>query len=162
MRGVFVDIENELNEIAREADLLAAAIELYRHDAATADRARAWLDVQGLASATEKIYTGCERVMVMIAREIDGAPVDHAEGWHSTLLRRLANPYPGIREAVISGECRDALDRLRSFRHRERNSYGLALDPEIVRERATEACKAFAHFRAEIAAFAGLPGTRGA
>lgn len=153
MRGIFVDIENELNEIAREANLLADAMELYRHDAATADITRSWLDVQGLSSGTEKIYTGCERVMIKIARDIDGADIGRADDWHSSLLKRMANPFPSIRGPVISDDCYRALDRLRSFRHRGRNTYGFALDAELVLARAAEAPTAFARFRDEVGAF---------
>ena len=92
--------------------------------------------------------------MQMIASELDGSKIDHAEGWHMSLLKRMANPYPGIREAVISAECYRALDQLRAFRHRQRHSYGLALDRGIVLERAAQAKEAFEMFRSEVAAFA--------
>jgi hypothetical protein len=102
----------------------------------------------------EKVYSGCERVMEMVASEIDHSKVDHAEGWHTSLLKRMANSYPGVREAVISSGCYNALDQLRAFRHRHRNSYGLTLDRTIVLERAAQAKQAFDIFRSEIAAFA--------
>ncbi len=81
-------------------------------------------------------------------------------GWHSALLRRMANPFPGLRgamisEAMISEECHRRLDRLRAFRHRERNTYGINLDFGIVVDRAREAVSAFAGFRDEIRAFLG-------
>lgn len=152
MRGIFVDIQNELADLEKEAALLADSLELIEREARK-DETWSWLVVQGLASGIEKIYTGCERVMDMIAREIDGAPVSHAEGWHASLLKRIANPFPGVREAAISEDTYAALDRLRSFRHRERNSYGLSLDPEIVVERAGEAKGAFTRFQANIVAF---------
>lgn len=61
--------------------------------------------------------------MEMIASEVDHSKMDHAEGWHMSLLKRMANPYPGVRKSVISGECYKALDQLRAFRHRQRNSW---------------------------------------
>jgi len=154
MLGIYVDLENELIEIEREVDMLARGGELYeQHTQDGDDSAFRWLAIQGLASGAEKIYTGCERVMAKIASDIDGARIDHGEGWHASLLRRMANPFPGIRGAVISEESLKGLDQLRAFRHRERNTYGLSLDPEIVTERAVETEAIFARFRTEISAF---------
>ncbi|MBB1249961.1 hypothetical protein H2O14_15535 [Rhizobium sp. G21] len=72
------------------------------------------------------------------------------DGWHATLLRRMHNDYPGIRDRVLSDGTYRALDGLRAFRHRQRNSYGLSLDPEIVEERVSDALEAFAMFQADI------------
>ena len=153
MRGIFVDIENELGDIEKEIAMLAGGVEIYRKSTSE-DPAWSWLAVQGLASGVEKIYTGCERVMQMIASEIDGSKISHGDGWHSSLLKRIANPFPGVRDAVISEETYRALDQLRSFRHRERNSYGLVLDAEIVLERASQAKPAFDSFKGDVLAFA--------
>ncbi len=118
------------------------------------------MDLHVFASATEKVYTGCERVMARIAALIDGAPLDRGEGWHVALLQRMANPYADIRPAVISDPCLTALNRLRAFRHRERNSYGLRLDPDIVRQRAQEVEPALSQFHGEVLAmFAALKAT---
>jgi hypothetical protein len=152
--GIFVDIDNELGDIAKESKMLADSVEIYRGSALGAEPAWIWLTVQGPASGVEKVYTGCERVMSKIAAEIDGAKVDPNEGWHVSLLKRMVHPFPGVREAVISEECFKELDRLRAFRHRERNSYGLVLDPEIVLERAVQASEAFEKFRSEVSVFA--------
>lgn len=47
------------------------------------------------------------------------------------------------------------LDRLRAFRHRERNTYGINLDFGIVVERAREAVEGFGIFRDEVRKFLG-------
>ena len=65
----------------------------------------------------------------------------------------MANPFPDVRAAVISEQTYTALDRLRSFRHRERNTYGLVLDTDIVVERANQTIEAFGQFGLELAAF---------
>jgi hypothetical protein len=154
MLGIFVDLENELSDIAKEVELLSLSLELYRSPPKDAPEAWHWITIQGFASGVEKVYSGCERVMQMIAGEIDHSKVDHVEGWHMSLLKRMAHPYPGVRDAVISTECYKALDQLRAFRHRQRNSYGLTLDRAIVLERAAQAREAFEMFRSEVAAFA--------
>ncbi|MDC7789792.1 hypothetical protein PQJ75_26845 [Rhodoplanes sp. TEM] len=91
--------------------------------------------------------------MSLIAAEIDGARVARSEGWHVSLLKRMAHPFPDVRDAVISEDCFVALDRLRAFRHRERNSYGFILDVGIVLERAAQTGPAVERFRLEVEAF---------
>ena len=54
---------------------------------------------------------------------------------------------------VISKQCFALVDKLRSFRHRERNTYGFNLDFPISVERAREAVESFALFRTKIRAF---------
>jgi hypothetical protein len=105
MLGIFVDIENEVSDIAREVEMLSRSLELYENPPQDAPEAWHWIMIQGFASGAEKVYSGCERVMEMIASEIDRAKVDHAGGWHMSLLKRMAHPYPGVREAVISTSC---------------------------------------------------------
>jgi hypothetical protein len=154
MLGIFVDIENELTDISKEVMMLSAGAEIFKRRTESTEPAWDWLAVQGLASGVEKIYTGCERVMAMIASEIDRAKVGHSEGWHISLLKRMAHPFPDARDAVISTECYKALDQLRAFRHRERNTYGLILDPAIVLERAIQTKPAVDRFCSEVMAFA--------
>ncbi len=151
--AIFVDVQNEFLEIAAEIRHLDAALAKLRTVRPVSGSQQAWEAGHICASATEKIYTGLERIMARIATEIDQAPVGHAAGWHRTLLQRIANPFPERRDAVISRECYERLDRLRAFRHRERNTYGLDLDLGIVLDRSAEAIAAFAAFRGEVGSF---------
>jgi hypothetical protein len=91
--------------------------------------------------------------MARIASEVDQAPVMHADSWHRALLRRMANPFPEVRPAVISPACYDVMDALRAFRHRERSTYGIKLDLEIVLARARQATGGFHMVRSEVRAF---------
>ena len=150
MRATFVDLSIELDDIGREASHLFAALDRNRGAVSVQE---SWERTHMLASAIEKIYTGCERVMARLASDVDGAPVSHAGHWHVTVLKRLAHPFPDVRGAVFSPETYAKLDRLRSFRHRERNSYGIDLDPSIVLDRASEAGATFSLFKHEVTCF---------
>jgi hypothetical protein len=157
MQATFAEIESEFDDIRAEAARLREAIAHHLSARPEPASLAAWMDLHVFASATEKVYTGCERVMARIATLIDGAPLERGEGWHVALLRRMANPYAEIRPPVISEACLTALNRLRAFRHRERNSYGLRLDPDIVLERAQEVEAALSQFHREVLAlFAAL------
>lgn len=149
----FGDIENELREIATEAAYLESRLARIGLVSVEHDAQARWEATLVCASAAEKLYTGCERVMAQIVAEVDGVPVVRADGWHSALLRRVAAPFPGVREAVISGECQAVLNVMRAFRHRERNSYGIQMDFDVVVERARQAVVGFALFRAEVEGF---------
>lgn len=101
----------------------------------------------------ENEFGELEEEVVRLASEVDRAPLIHADGWHTALLRRMAHPFPDVRKAVISDDCYKQLDRLRAFRYRERNTYGAHLDFDIVVERSREAVAAFDLFRHEVRAF---------
>ncbi|WP_137154669.1 hypothetical protein [Rhizobium sp. FKL33] len=150
MRAIFVDLDNDIREIAAEAEMLGLALTTYKATKIELVPHMRWLAVSGLASGIEKLYSGCERVMSTVASRIDGNAVSRDDGWHATLLRRLHNDYPGVRDRVLSDDTYRALDGLRAFRHRQRNSYGLSLDPEIVEERVSDALEAFAMFQADM------------
>jgi hypothetical protein len=153
MHATFVDIENEFGELEEEVVRLARFLQRIGQADPSPDMQSSWEAVHVCASATEKIYTGCERIMARLASEVDRAPLAHADGWHTALLRRMAHPFPDVRKAVISDDCYRRLDRLRAFRHRERNAYGTHLDFDIVVERSLEAVTAFDIFRRDVRLF---------
>lgn len=155
MHPSYVDVANELTEVGLEVDHLSARLARLDPNATVQNPQDRWEASVICASAAEKIYTGCERVMARIATEVDGVPIAHAEGWHMAVLRRMANPYLEVRGPIISAECYLVMDKLRAFRHRERNTYGMNLDFEIVVNRATEAVAGFERFRDEVRAFFG-------
>jgi hypothetical protein len=95
------------------------------------DPVERWLYVSAIASGIEKIYTGIEKALVRIARNID-RNVPEGPDWHITLLRRMSRPLPEGRPAVLSADTKKRLDELRAFRHRERSSYAEELRPDLV------------------------------
>ena len=153
MPAGFPDIAAELSQIAEEAATLGRAVEVDLGAAGLTSREADWLFTQGLAAGVENVYSGCERVMVLLAKTVDGEPVAKDDGWHRALLGRLAQPRLGGRGPVITAELFHALDELRSFRHRRRNTYGLQLDRDKVVERARMAAPTVARFGAEVEAF---------
>jgi hypothetical protein len=151
--GPSVDVQSEFVVLFEEASLLALALPRLRADDHSEDRALRWIEIAGVAAAVEKIYSGMERILLLLARHVDGAPIDKTDAWHASLLNRMANPFPGVRGPVISTNGKIGLDRLRSFRHRVRNSYGIALDAEIVLDRAGELAEILAGFHREVSDF---------
>ena len=99
MHPSYVDLENEFSDIEIEVNHLADRLARLDPDRPPGDMQDRWEATVICASASEKIYTGCERVMARIAGDVDGVPVSHSDGWHVALLRRLARAFFGREEA---------------------------------------------------------------
>lgn len=80
MHPAWVDVENELEEIAQEVGRLSLRLERIGTEHLEVGSQGEWEAILVCASAAEKIYTGCERVMARLASEVDGVPVAHSEG----------------------------------------------------------------------------------
>ncbi len=139
MHDGLIDAFNELDDVATETQKLLQALAMVRSTPEMMSGTMGWLAVQGIASAVEKIYGGCERAMERIAKQVDGNPIEKHQSWHRALIVRMSHPYGVIRPPFLSPVTAATLDALRSFRHRERNSYGTDLDYRIVLELADEA-----------------------
>ena len=140
MSQKLIDAFNELHEIIGEAEKLQEAITSEESSKQMTD-ATNWIFIQGFASAIEKIYTGCERVLELVAKQVDMDPIPKSNDWHRQLLLRMKNELSGVRPAVLSASTYKTLNDFRSFRHRQRNSYGSDLDSVRVMELAKEAVK---------------------
>lgn len=154
MHPIFVDIQNELKRVRQEAEFLRLAVERFcsERENLFADPVMHWVGLSAIGSGIEKVYSGIERVMRLLAAEIDGN-VPSGETWHQTLLSRMVSELPGVRPATISAATLAKLDELRSFRHRERNSYLIDLKEARVIEIAQSVPEALVSFGADLANF---------
>ena len=55
--------------------------------------------------------------------------IDDEQGWHSSLLNRLAIRITGVRPALIPPELKPPLQELKAFRHVFVHAYELVFDP---------------------------------
>jgi hypothetical protein len=78
-------------------------------------------------------YTGVERLLEMIACEVDGEQPT-GQPWHRELLTQMALAVPDLRPAVLSSDTSTALIDYLDFRHVVRNVYTFNLRPELVVE----------------------------
>jgi hypothetical protein len=139
MHNGLIDAFNELDDVAVETQKLLQALALVRSTPEMMSGTMGWLAVQGIASAVEKLYSGCERAMERIAKQIDGNPIEKDQSWHRAIILRMSHPYGAVRPPFLSPLTAASLDAMRSFRHRERNSYGSDLDYRLVLELADAA-----------------------
>ncbi len=123
---------SELRELAADLEAELAKLQRLQHDflmvrdEITRDPARAQLFYENLALKLHNFYTGCERVLQMIATELNGA-LPTGFDWHKRLLERFSVEREG-RPAILSISTAHHLQEYLAFRHIVRNLYGFELD----------------------------------
>jgi len=150
MSDVGQAIRSDLAMLDLEVEIVKAGIAELRSETESENLLK--FNVMGLAGAIDSRYSGCERVLSLVAARIDRAPISKTGAWHAELIERMANSHED-RPAVLAADTRELLDSYRSFRHRVRSNYGSRLDPVIVQERAAEASRLATIFRRDIEAF---------
>ncbi|MCK5008064.1 MAG: hypothetical protein KAR73_11795 [Spirochaetales bacterium] len=98
-------------------------------------------------------YNGIERVLELIAVDLDGATLG-GDVWHTELLRQVELEVPSLRPAVISSETRRRLDECRRFRHRLRNIYAANLNASQLEGLVSQLMSTWEILKAEFVAFA--------
>ena len=154
MQPIFVDIRNELDRVHQETKVLKQAWTRFvsERESVFADPVLHWMAISAIGSGIEKVYSGIERILKMVASDIDSS-VPRDEAWHKTLLQRMASDLPGIRPPVIRKETLAKLDGLRSFRHRVRYSYIADLDESRLLSIAEDTFKALPEFEKDLTEF---------
>lgn len=155
MSAISSEVEGELEDLGFEASRLSEFVVGLDRQGLTEDTLNTWAATHTCGSSSEKLYMGMERIVLLTTR-VDGVSINRASSWHIGLLNRMGEPVEGRRDAILSAGLCAALDRLRAFRHRERNSYTADLRPLIVVERAEEALTTLSRFRDEVRAFLGI------
>jgi hypothetical protein len=143
----FEEIQTEFRQMmAVEAEVIPTITALKTNIAATA--------ISSLrATGIEGVYTGIEGLLKELLAVVDGGVFAADESWHAHLLAQAAEPNQKKRAAIISEETYGLLDRLRAFRHVERNVYRHMLrDTEVV-ENLQRLQKLFPLFEIDIERF---------
>ncbi len=118
-------IRSELVELGRTE----AIIERFWAKVPTADDPDAYIG--SVALHLHAFYSGVERILETIARDMDGRSPE-GEAWHSELLEQMTLELPTLRPPVIDRSTATKLDEYRRFRHRVRNAYASMLDPRLM------------------------------
>jgi HepT-like protein len=84
---------------------------------------------EGCAHQLCRLFNAFEQMCLRVAKAFENN-IDDEQGWHSTLLNRLAIRIEGVRPALIPRELKPPLQELRAFRHVFVHAYELELDPE--------------------------------
>jgi len=83
---------------------------------------------EGCAHQLCRLYNAFEQMSLRVAKAFENN-IDDEQGWHTSLLNRLAIKIDGIRPALIPPELKPPLQELKAFRHVFVHAYELELDP---------------------------------
>ncbi|MDB9525399.1 hypothetical protein PN498_05330 [Oscillatoria sp. CS-180] len=125
MRELAADIETELSRLIQ----LETAIAQLQEEIID-DPRHASLFYENLALKLHNFYTGSEKILRLVAIELNGGLPSGAD-WHKRLLKRMSQQREG-RSAVLSDATALRLREFLGFRHIVRNLYGFELDPERI------------------------------
>jgi hypothetical protein len=111
--------------------------------------------LNSVAFNLHSFYTGLERIMELVAIEMDGGTLG-GEAWHTELLNQMAFGLPETRPALLSSDSARSLDEYRKFRHRVRNIYTIHLDANRMDHLVERLPSIWHQVRSELRAFAGF------
>lgn len=109
--------------------------------------------LNSVALNLHSFYNGLERVMELVAVEMDGGTLG-GEAWHTELLRQMSLEVPSVRPALLSSNAAQLLDEYRKFRHRVRNIYATQLNARRMEHLVEDLPETWRLVRAELLAFA--------
>lgn len=141
-------IRVEIDELERSA--LAVSQHWERAKLASRDQ-DAFLN--SVALNLHSFYNGLERIMELVAVELDGGTLG-GEAWHTELLRQMQLEVPSVRPAVLDAETADSLDEYRKFRHLVRHIYATHLDATRMEHLVENLPLTWKQARTELLAFA--------
>jgi hypothetical protein len=146
IRELAADIETELSRLTQlETSIKTVQAEIEH------DPDRAPLFYENLALKLHNFYTGCEKILRLVAVELNGGLPTGAD-WHKRLLDRMSQHREG-RPAVLSLETATCLREFLGFRHIVRNLYGFELNLERVADLVERYPKAWTLVQSDLYVF---------
>ncbi|MBD2424838.1 hypothetical protein [Phormidium sp. FACHB-1136] len=146
IRELAADIEGELARLGQ----LEQAIQRVQHEI-DQDPSRRDLFYENLALKLHNFYTGCEKILQLVAVELNGGLPSGAD-WHKRLLDRMSERREG-RPAVLTPETATRLREFLGFRHIVRNLYGFELDPNRVAALVANYPAVWVNMKTDVSAF---------
>ncbi|MCB9421523.1 MAG: hypothetical protein H6667_17090 [Ardenticatenaceae bacterium] len=89
-------------------------------------------NVDAAALSLHGFYSGTERILEWIARQVDGT-LPQGPAWHRELLDQMTLDVPGVRPPVLQKDTAKQLEEYLGFRHVVRNLYTWELDTTKVK-----------------------------
>lgn len=143
-------LKTELDSLEKVVDRVEGAVSRANQKPEDADYfvAAAALDLHGF-------YAGIERLLELIANEIDGGLPTGAR-WHRDLLEQMSIEIAQVRPAVLQPDTHKALIEYLEFRHVIRNVYTFELQAGRVKELAEKLRSAFELVQRDLSTFYNL------
>ena len=140
-------------ELQRELDTIDAVVrEGQDLLAAVGDRPADRFELRAAGSILNDFYTGIERMLTRVAREVDGG-VPEGEEWHRNLLLQMNLEISRVRPAVLTPTTCQRLAEYLRFRHLFRHLYGFQLEWYRTQPLLEGASDLWTEVRAELGGF---------
>lgn len=104
-------------------DTIFARLQERAHDLQPNNEAQ----LESVAFQLHNLYGAVEELCKIVAGHFENQVTDVSR-WHLELLRRMAQPIPGVRPALLSQDSFLLLNGLRSFRHFFRHAYASPIE----------------------------------
>jgi hypothetical protein len=109
----YVDIDNRMNDIEREAEHLSAYLdEIWLMPSLTQE---SWVSARACDASIVRLYESLIGILTDLAAVIEDPAIPRGDDWPKPLLLRLANDYPGRRKAVIRQRTFELLESIRRY-----------------------------------------------
>jgi hypothetical protein len=118
--------QNHIERLRKKRQTLKRNLELVGDEK---DEERLSLMNKGVSSEVQACYTGVEALLEAALKSM-GIHVPNGEAFHKNLLERAVDAE------LLTTEQKSRLDEIRALRHKIRHDYDMALDIDILRERA--------------------------
>lgn len=138
--------------VAQEIEAELASVELLVAEAKNAPDSEDAFTLRGRASILHDFYTAVERVLTIIAEELNGG-VPHGEQWQRLPLSSMTMEIPDVRPQVLSGRLGAVLGGYLRFRHVFRNVYGFVLEADRMKPLENDMPETGARFQQEVRSF---------
>lgn len=145
-------LPDEIREqIEFEIEEIELLFELYKKELFDLNQKPDLFELTAYAGILHSFYNGIEKILLIIAKNIDKKiPTDAS--WHKSLLEGMIKETDS-RSAVLSGELKEQLIDYLGFRHFFRHTYSFHLEWEEMENLIKSIREVWLKFKSEILAF---------
>ena len=148
-------LQHLMDRIKDELDELAHLVERVQEGWIRTQRSGDDFYLDSVALNLHGFYAGMERLLELIAENIDGS-LPQGANWHQLLVEQMSSEIPDVRPSVLSAETVTILDSYRGFRHVVRNVYAYKFDPLKVEKLVEDLPELSQKVQKELLAFANF------
>jgi hypothetical protein len=143
--------EQVIEKIEFELEEIGSLFELYKNELFDLKPKPNLMELTAFAGVLHSFYNGIEKILLVIAKNLDKKVPDDSE-WHKTLLLQITTDNEA-RDAVLSQKMKDQLLDYLAFRHFFRHTYSFHLEWEEMEDLVKSIHDVWKKFKSEILKF---------
>jgi hypothetical protein len=134
---------------------IESLFQLYKKELFDLERTPNIVELTAFASVLHSFYNGIEKILLIIAKNIDESTPSDAN-WHRSILLQMTKENRS-RKPVLSQEMKVELTKYLTFRHFFRHSYSFHLEWEELKKLVKPIHSVWKKFKSEILVFLSQP-----